>query len=143
MEHKPALYALIRLHAELAHRIKRNQDEASSLREDMLHVEAVLKLLEPGFSVRQIAPKRRYNPNPLFKRGTIFRAALDVLRAATGPMTADEISMAVMRSKDVTEPSRDQRRRMFGAVDASLRNHEGKTVIAEGPRPRRWRVLSE
>ena len=30
---------------------------------------------------------------------------------------------------------------MFGAVDASLSNHEGKTVTAEGPRPRRWRVV--
>ncbi len=140
--HKPALYALIKLHAELGYRITKNKAEAEQLRDDMIHIEAVLKMLEPGFSARRIAPKRRYNPNPLFRRGTIFRAALDVLRAAPGPMTADEIGMALLASKGVTEPSREERRRMFGAVDKSLQNNRGKTVEPDEGRPRRWRVVS-
>ena len=32
----------------------------------MKHVEAVLHLIAPGFNARAIAPRRRYNPNPLF-----------------------------------------------------------------------------
>ena len=35
MDHKPALYALIDLHAELGGRIKANQAEAEQRREDM------------------------------------------------------------------------------------------------------------
>jgi hypothetical protein len=143
MEHKPALYAIIKLHAELAFRIKRNQDEASGLREDMLHVEAVLKLLEPGFSVRQIAPKRRYNPNPLFRRGTIFRAALAVLREAPEPMTAEEIASALLASKGVAEPSKAERERMYGAVAASLSNRRGKIVTADDGRPMRWKLIPQ
>jgi hypothetical protein len=63
MEHKPALYALIRLHAELGGRIKDNQKEVEKLRADMVRVEAVLHMLEPGFNVRRIAAKRKPREN--------------------------------------------------------------------------------
>ena len=138
----PAVYALMKLHAELGGKIKDNAKEATRLRADMKHVEAVLHMIEPGFNARTIAPRRRYNPNPLFKRGHVFRAALDVLRAASEPMTADEIVLALFRSKGVAEPSRDDRRRMYGAVNSSLDNHAGKTVEAVEGWPRRWRVLA-
>lgn len=140
MEHKPALYALIDLHAELGGKIKDNARQAAKLRSDMKHVEAVLRLLEPGYDTRRIAVRRRYNPNPIFKRGTVFRAALEVMRASGVPMTADEISLALYRSKGVQEPSREDMRHMWGAVSASMRNHQGRSVVGDGGRPRRWRL---
>ena len=45
----------------------------------MRHVEAVIKMLDPGYSLRVISVKRR-QPNPWFKRGTVYRRAVDVLR---------------------------------------------------------------
>lgn len=132
MEYKPAFYALIRLHAELAYRIKANKDEGEKLRDDMLHIEAVLKILEPGFSTRRIAAKRKHTENPWFKRGTIFRAVLEVLKAAPAPMSAEEIGVALLQSKGIAEPTRDQRRHMYSAVDSSLRSHLG----------RRWRPMT-
>ncbi len=142
MEHKPALYALIKLHADLGGRIKANKVEADKLRSDMIHVEAVLRMLEPSFDTRTIAVKRRNNPNPLFKRGTIFRAVLGVLRTAPEPMTGEEIAVALLQSKGVKEPSRDQRRHMWGAVSRSLVNNNGKSVALTEGRPRRWKLLS-
>lgn len=139
----PAVYALMNLHAELGGKINDNKREAAKLRADMKHVEAVLHLIEPGFNARSIAPRRRYNPNPLFKRGHVFRAVLDVLRAAPEPMSGDEIVLALFRSKGVAEPSRDDRRRLYGAVNSSLDNHEGKTVEAVEGWPRRWRICVE
>jgi hypothetical protein len=141
MEHKPALYSLIRLHAELGYRIKANKMEAEKLREDMQHIEAVLQMLEPGFDTRRIAVKRRNNPNPLFKRGTVFRAVLDVLRKAPEPMTAEELALALIHSKGVQEPSAELREHMYGAVNAALVKNAGKTVEAVGERPRRWQIL--
>ena len=137
----PAVHALLKLHADLGGQIDDNKRQAARLRADMKHVEAVLHLIEPGFNARTIAPRRRYNPNPLFKRGTVFRAALEALRDAEGPMTVDEIVTALFASKGVAEPSRDERRRMFGAVNASLDNHAGKTVVGDDGRPKRWRVV--
>jgi hypothetical protein len=51
-----------------------------------------MKMLSPEVNLRLIAPKRRNVGNPWFKRGTLFRSAIDVLRKATAPMTAREIS---------------------------------------------------
>src|SRR5947209_6158098 len=99
MDHKPALYALIRLHAETGGRIKENKKQAAKLAEDMRHIEAVLRMLEPGFNARAISAKRKRSQNPWFKRGTIFRAALDVLRESPTPMTAEEVAKALLRSK--------------------------------------------
>ena len=64
----------------------------------MRHVEAVLKLLDPSYSLRGISVRRR-KPNPYFKRGTVFRAALDALRRAGKPMTAAEITLAMLAAK--------------------------------------------
>ena len=107
----------------------------------MRHVEHVLKLLEPSFNVRRIAARRKRRENPLFRRGTIFRAVLDVLRAADGPMTVDAISRTLYRAKGIEEPTRDQMRDMYGAVASSLGNHVGQSVGHDADRPKRWTLL--
>jgi len=141
MKHKPALYALERLHAELGGRILANRKEAGRLAQDMRHVEAVLKLLEPGFDVRRIAVRRRNQKNPWFKRGEMFRHAIDVLRRAPAPMTAREITEALLRAQGF-EPDRKAVRSLFGSVQCSLRNHNGVTVerVGEGM-PAKWRIM--
>src|ERR1700681_4329522 len=83
----PTLSALIKLHADLGGKIYENQKQAKKLVEDMRHVEHVIRLFAPDYDVRRIAAKRRYKANPLYKRGTVFRHVLDVLRAAKGPLT--------------------------------------------------------
>src|SRR5258705_9257814 len=85
---KQALHTLTRLHAELAGKIETNRNQGDKLRVQMVQVEAVIKMLAPDFSVAGIAAKRRNKSNPWFKRGTLFRSAVDVLRRAETPMTA-------------------------------------------------------
>lgn len=135
-----ATYALQQLHSELAGKILDNKAEGERLEEAMKHVEATIKLLDPEFNLRRIAVRRR-KLNPLFKRGTIFRAVLDVLRASEKPLSAEEVSIALLRSKGVMEPTREQLRQMDGAVRSSLNNNRGKTVECVEGRPRRWRLL--
>ncbi len=69
-----------------------NRQEAERLGEQMMHVEAVM--LDPGYNLNRIAVKRR-QANRWFKRGTLYRKALDVLRTAT------DIAWAVMAAADV------------------------------------------
>ena len=138
--HKPALYALERLHAELASKILDNNKEAKRLAQAMLHIEAVLKMLQPGYDVRPIAVRRR-KPNPWFKRGTVFRHALDALRAASKPLTSREIVVRMLVAKGVTDAKQKPIRDLAGAVLASLRNHKGGTVRQVGTgMPARWAV---
>jgi hypothetical protein len=144
MKHKPALYALERLHAELGGRIKDNRTEAAQLVADMKHVEATLRMLEPGFDVRRIAARRKNRENPFFKRGTIFRTVQGILREATAPMTTRQIVEALFRQKGIEKPPLGDVRSLVGAVHSSLKNHQGKTVEAVGEgMPVRWGLSSE
>jgi hypothetical protein len=136
-----AKYTLEQLHAELGGKILDNKKQAARLRQAMKHVEAVLKLIDPTYSVRGISVRRR-KPNPWFKRGTVFRAALDVLRAAQMPLTVREIAEAMLAAKGA-EATPEALRDLFGAVQAALRNHKGGSVVEDTiARPARW-ALSE
>jgi hypothetical protein len=79
---KQAIYTLSQLHAELAGKFLENSRQRVRLKTAMMQVEAVLLMLQPGFKIKSIAAKRRNKSNPWFKRGTLFRSAVDVLRRA-------------------------------------------------------------
>lgn len=136
-----ARFTLERLHAELDGKILDNKKEAERLASDMKHVEAVLKMLDPDYSVAPIAVRRR-KPNPWFKRGTVYRRAIDALRDADKPLTAREITWRMLLAKGVTKPDTNAARDLQGAVLASLRNHAGRSVekVGEG-HPARWRIV--
>jgi hypothetical protein len=137
---KQAVYTLGLLHAELAGKLLANKREAIRLRTAMLQVEAVMKMLNPAVNIRIIAPKRRNLGNPWFKRGTLYRSAVDVMRRAGRPMTSREITAALMAGK-APEPTHKQAANVQAAILAALRKRNGKTVVGEGV-PARWRLAS-
>jgi hypothetical protein len=137
---KQAVYTLTQLHAELAGKFIENRNAAVKIKTAMLQVEAVLQMLQPGFSVRALSAKRRNKSNPWFKRGTLFRSAVDVLRRATAPMTAREIADALIAGK-APEATSKQAMDLQAALLAALRKRNGATVVGEGT-PARWRLLA-
>jgi hypothetical protein len=76
---RPAIQTLERLHAELGGKILENRQQAENLGQQMMHVEAVIKMLDPAYNLTRITVKRR-QANRWFKRDTIYRKALDVPR---------------------------------------------------------------
>ncbi|HXQ53773.1 MAG TPA: hypothetical protein VN802_21955 [Stellaceae bacterium] len=142
MEHKPAIYALVRLHAELGGKIKDNRREAKRLAQDMKHVEAVLKMLEPDFNLRGISTRRRYERHAPFTRGKGTRHIMDTLRVATEPLTSSQIAEAVLQKGGIAEPSPKEIAIARGSVHSTLRRYQGKSVEAVGEGfPIRWRLL--
>lgn len=135
-----AVAQLVHLHADLGGRLLACQAQASRLASDMRHVEAVIRMFDPGYDVRRIAMRRRRSSrSPFFKRGTMFREAIGVMRAAESPLTTREIAVRLLATKRVTEPTSEQMRDLIAGVRASLEHHEGKTVerVGEGM-PARW-----
>src|SRR5216684_6258236 len=110
---KQALFTLAELHSELAGKLVDNERERKRLTVAMLQVEAVMKMLEPGYNVATIAVRRR-KPNPYFKRGTVFRSAVDALRVASDPLTAREIVLEMLAAKGVTDASEKAVRDLAG-----------------------------
>jgi hypothetical protein len=137
----PAVPYLVRLHADLGGQIKANKAEAIRLAEAMKHVEAVIKLYDPDFSVRGISVRRRVQGNPWFKRGTMFRYALDALRNAAAPMTVAELTHAVMAARQIANPTTKQRKALEAGLRSCLERNVGKTVQRVGESvPKRWRL---
>ena len=97
-----------------------------------------MKMLSPEVNLRLIAPKRRNVGNPWFKRGTLYRAVIDVLRRATAPMTAREISDTLIADK-APPATRKQAIDLQAAILAALRKRNGNAVVGEGA-PARWRM---
>ena len=104
----------------------------------MKSVEAVIRLFDPDYNMRNISLRRRYKENPLFKRGTLFRNAVEVLKRASGPLTSREIVVALLKSKSIDKPSSKQIWNLYGGIQASLRNNEGKSIMRGEGWPTRW-----
>lgn len=101
-------------------------------------------MFDPEFNARGIAARRRVTGNPWFGRGTLFRSALDVLRAAKEPMAVREIVDALLAAKGVTDATAKQYRDLQAGLRASLEGHSGKTVErVGGGSPMRWQITSE
>jgi hypothetical protein len=102
----PAVAFLANLHADLGGRIQANRKEGERLAGDMKHVEAVIRMFDADYNVRAISVRRRNRSNRWFKRGAMFRAVLDVLKAAEGPLTVREIVLRVLAGKGEASPGR-------------------------------------
>jgi hypothetical protein len=138
----PAVAYLVRLHADLGGRILQHRKEGARLAEAMQHVEAVIRLFDPAYDVTRIAARRRYKGNGIFKRGTILRHVLDVLRKAQGPLTAREITERLLSERRAILAPKAMRS-LIASVQTSLVNHEGKTVVRVGEgMPGRWKIIT-
>jgi hypothetical protein len=137
---RPAFQTLERLHAELGGKILENKQEHENLAGQMRHVEAVIKMLDPSYSLPAISVKRRAT-GKWFKRGTLYRKALDVLRTAEQPMTATDLAWAVLAANNITTGDKKAVQILGQRIQASLRNHAGKGIqqVNDGS-PVRWRL---
>jgi hypothetical protein len=135
----PAVAFLVNLHADLGGRIKANRVEGERLAADMKHVEAVIRMFDPAYNVRAISLRRRNRANRWYKRGTMFRAVLDVLKASEGPLTVREIVRKLLAGLGEAEPDLKTIRDLEAGVRSTLARKAGKTVrnVGQGM-PARW-----
>jgi hypothetical protein len=138
----PVLSSLTKLHADIGGQILANKRQGAKLAADMMHVEAVIKLYAPDFNTLTIAARRRYKGNPWFKRGTLFRCAMDALRESGKPMTVRELTDAMLAAKGVFDAAPKAVRDLWGGVQSALRTYEGTAVVTVGEgMPRRWTLV--
>jgi hypothetical protein len=70
----PLRLALVETHAELAGEIRQLEDRLEQLRSDVLHVEAVIRLMDPAFQPEAIVPKKRDQGRNWFGNGELCGA---------------------------------------------------------------------
>jgi hypothetical protein len=130
---KQAIFTLSQLHAELAGKFAENRNAGVKIKTAMMQVEAVLQMLKPDFDIRTISAKRRSKSNPWFKRGTLFRSAVDVRRRASAPMTAREIAAALIADK-APQATRKQAIDLQQAFLVGLKRRDGGRWLARDRR---------
>ena len=137
----PAVAYLVRLHADIGGKLLDSKKEAARLASSMLAVEHVIKLFDPDFNARTISARRRQKTNPWFKRGTLFREALGVLRTATGPLTVAEITAGVLAAKGIRGATDKQHNGIAAGIRSCLETNAGKVVerVGDGV-PKRWKA---
>jgi hypothetical protein len=59
---------------------------------------------------------KRRKPNPWFKRGTVYRRAVDVLRTATEPLTARDIAERVLAAANIKTSDKAALADLIGTV---------------------------
>ncbi len=97
-------------------------------------------MLVPDYNLNRTAVKRRAT-NKWFKRGTLYRKAVDVLRTATEPMTATDLAWAVLAAEGIQTDDKKAVQILGQGIQGCLRNHAGKGVqqVNEGI-PARWKL---
>jgi hypothetical protein len=135
---KQGVYALGFLHAELAGKLLATKREAIRLRTAMMQVEAVVKMLQPGFNVPQHRREARNKSNPWFKRGALLGAWWTAAASRGPPMTAREIAATLVAGK-APQATRKQARDLQAAILVALRKRNDGAVVGVGA-PARWRL---
>lgn len=129
------MYGLIKLHSRL-------EGDLQKQRENLAHVRAVIKIVEPDFDIASIKPKQTYKPNPIFKRGEAFLIALEVLRETSELLRPMDIAIGMLVKKGVQKPTPAERRAAWNAIKKTMDFYNGKTVQSIGRiRSRSWRIL--
>src|SRR5260370_25832395 len=112
-----------------------NKQEHANLAEQMRHVEVVIKMLDPGYSLRAISVKRR-QPNPWFKRGTVYRRAVDVLRTAIPIIIMVAISPTAFAQSKRNQAGEKQPPAKFAQPEGGKKqpkSHQAPIIVNETP----------
>jgi len=72
--------------------------------ERLIHIRAVIRIVEPNFDVWRIKPIRRHTRNPWFKPGEAFVVALEILREVEKPLTNWEIGKRILAKRGLAHP---------------------------------------
>jgi len=141
------LSGLLRKHAEILGIIADLERRLDQHQANLIHVDAVLRLLEPEIELEHI-PARHRPPkrSPYFGRGEITRTCLEVFRDANGDgwLSADEIAVVAMTRKGL-DPGKDHRlrtdfvRRILQTLD-SLERRYGRVIKSGHGKGIRWKL---
>lgn len=103
-----AISALKNKRATLAAEIVQLERQIRSRKDNLQHVDACLRLLDPTVAVEDIPNKRMAKHVNLFRQGELSRLVVGVLREAEGvPLTTPQIAEAIMTNGGIDKDARN------------------------------------
>lgn len=110
-----------------------------ALRRDLGHLDATLKLLDPGAEPRTIKPVRPYRPrNRVFARKELSIRVMNALREADGALTIDAIAERIIGDKGL-KPEAGAMVRRVAAIALNTLRRRGIVALSNEATPQ-WKV---
>jgi hypothetical protein len=144
-DHTITMRALVAKRADILFDIKQAEKLIEQRRADLIHLDAVLRLLRPDFKEAGL-PIRHRRPvkSPYFKHGEITERIYDALRAGDA-VTNLEIAAAAMREKGL-DPDNDPITRTDFIrrfrLQLNVLHRAGQLERATEGKMRRWKLAS-
>ena len=145
MEHEHVLSDLARKRGELAGEADALRARLAQIGADLAHVDATIRLFDPGYDLAAIRPKRPRDADAT-RPGEMCRFVLGVLREATEPMSTPEIAARLMTERGMDQSSRSAVRNVTKRVGMALRHQEQRGVVrsqAGAGRVLLWEIARE
>lgn len=142
MENDHAISALTRKRAEIAGVIEHHQTLLRQAIIDLDNLDATLRLFQPDIELEDIKPKPFPPRNVAFK-GEVSRIIFGALRAANGPMTAQQLAQHFMAERGLNTADKRLVKTIGKRIGSSLRHHRAKGVLRSVPGEGRllWEVV--
>ena len=128
---------------ELAALIEQAEKQAKQYREDLVHVEATIRILRPGMDLPAIVRKRiEYRPR-YFKRGQLSRLVLDWIREhGDEPFTVNDVLPVAVGERDLNHRDKEILRQSIHTVLHKLTARGTVERVAGRGRTVCWRLPS-
>jgi hypothetical protein len=97
--------ALVAKRGELAGEVQRHRRELRRLDEQLVHLDAAIRLFAPDYELSGVRPRQRRAGQRRFGQGECQRLVLETLREAPEPLSDRQIAAAVAASKGVPAKS--------------------------------------
>lgn len=133
--------ALVEKRARIDGEVKARRFQIMRLELELAHIDAVIKMFRPTYDIDSIATKRSFTKNPAgVPKGAGGRHALDILRQAGAPLTANEIAGRVL-AKLGKEDTDESRKMLACAIVGTLSRRKDSAVVYDASTvPGRWRI---
>jgi hypothetical protein len=96
MDNEHVISGLIRKHAEIEGEIMALNKKLRALSEQKAAIALSLKTFDPNYTHRLLPPIRPKSKSRIFPHGTFARGILEVMRAASCPLTVREITYRLL-----------------------------------------------
>lgn len=129
MNNSHTISGLIAKKSEIAGQIDFYQAEMKKLKEDLGHIDATIKILDPTIDLRTIKAKKVYKQNKYFHDGEANTLILDIMRKARKPMSTTEIALKLMETKKIDLEDKEALVYMQKIVSMTLRKQERRNIV--------------
>ena len=134
---------LTKKYAHLKGEVEAAAKRARVLQKDMYHIECVIRIFREDWEGRKVKAVRPRKPARWTNSRQGMRFAMEILRTAERPLTANEIALRSAELAEMPVPDKESVWAMANAITTGFKRRLGDSVATDGERPARWWISTE